>query len=192
MNEKHRYMLCGMSSKTTKDLLSILGVEVETTQGLSLESIIGHVPDTHKEMVLASMELYERNNRYPTSVMINGVKDSINVVKPLFYHGEFIEVWVVSLTNQNTVRGVKCASYSSDVSKNSQFLTCRVAVEDYAQKVIVAYNTLRDDPTATAADIEFAKGVRDALKCIEVGLVDVIIASKNGKCFSFAEEKVIE
>lgn len=65
---------------------------------------------------------------------------------------------------------------------------CRTALDVLATSVVHVHNHPSGNPTPGRADILMAKRIGDALKCIDVHLLDMVIIGDK-EYYSFADEK---
>lgn len=178
--------------KSVKELVKILGIESYNEKTLSMKYIFDNVSPTLLPKLKSAIELYKRScNQEPET--IDKASDAVAAVRPLLMDLEHEEVWAIMLNRMlKVIDKVKItsgtiASCSIDVNG-----ICRNALLSKATGVILAHNHPSGSPKPGPSDIKETKRLKDALKMIDVALIDHIIVSKGGDAYSFSEETIIK
>lgn len=100
------------------------------------------------------------------------------------------KVLIVTLNRADEVQGVHLMAIGSDTEVVFPVkLIARQALMDVACGVIVVHNHPSGNVRPSSADIKQTEKLRDALRLLDVSLMDHVIVGK-GKWFSFADEEV--
>lgn len=98
-------------------------------------------------------------------------------------------VMILTLNAANDVVGTHVMAVGSDTAVIiPKKLIARQAVLDVACGVVLVHNHPSGNVRPSAADIRETGQLKDALKVLEISLVDHVIVG-DGKWYSFAEEK---
>lgn len=113
-----------------------------------------------------------------------------NAIKPLLKYPEQEELFIICLTQANTLKDIHFIGLGTDCSVLiSNKIIAHYAVVDMACGIILVHTHPSGNSTPSAADIEATKKLRDALKLFDIKLLDHIIIGE-GQYYSFADEKV--
>lgn len=111
-------------------------------------------------------------------------------IKEHLSYPEQEELWLLSLNNRNKLLSVRFIGLGTDCEVLiSTKVIAKNAVVDMAAGVILVHTHPSGNPKPSAADIKATQRVSDALKILEVVLLDHIIVSQDS-FFSFAEDSV--
>ena len=100
------------------------------------------------------------------------------------------ELWLLSLNNRNKLLSVHFIGLGTDCEVLiSTKVVAKNAVVDMAAGVILVHTHPSGNPKPSAADIKATQRVKDALKILEISLLDHIIVSQDS-FFSFSEDSV--
>ena len=101
------------------------------------------------------------------------------------------EVWVLFLTNRNSLIGTDMLSKGT-LTQTS--IDCRTVLRQVllrnAAALILLHNHPSGDPSPSPQDIHFTAKLKKACDLLEVQLLDHIITAENG-FYSFSEERII-
>jgi DNA repair protein RadC len=143
--------------------------------------------------IVAALELGRRrkeleNNEKPK---ITGSKDAYDIVKADLMDISHEEFWIVLLNRANRV--IK----KSQISKGGVAGTVadpkiifKLALDELASGIILAHNHPSGNLTASQADLDLTKKLREAAKFLDIQVLDHIIVAGQ-KYLSFADEGLL-
>ena len=125
---------------------------------------------------------------------INGSKDAFNVLLETWDDSkiEFVEQFKVLLLNRaNKVLGIfEVSSGSSTGTVADPKLIFAAAIKANACGIILAHNHPSGNLTASQADLDLTKKMKEGGKFLEIQVLDHVIITKEGY-YSFADEGLI-
>lgn len=178
--------------KTTEELAKMLGIKSYDANRLSMQYIFDNVSPKLRPKIKAAIELYKRScNEVPQS--ITNTSAAIAVVRPLLMDLDQEEVWAIMLNSAlHVIDKVKITTGSINSSMVDVNGVCRNALLSKASCVILAHNHPSGSPAPSESDINETRRLKNALKTIDVMLIDHIIVSKGGDAYSYAEEMTLK
>lgn len=177
---------------TNKELASALGIKLIDENKPSLDEIIKAFHYTQRPLIKAAIELYKRSVEVPIPESVTKAEDVIPILRPLLSDIEKEEFWVLFLDRRCAIiarERLSIGSYHSCTMNKKE--VARLALQYNASAVIVCHNHPSGDPHPGESDIKGTNELKNALKLIEVDLIDHIIVAKGGDCYSFAAEMII-
>lgn len=184
-------MMSEYRKKETHELAGILGVEMKKYQTLPLEAIIGNVSPIQQPVVKAAIGLYERLGTYKRPAPIRGIDDVIPILRSVLTnleHGD--EVWCITLDRMRCIKSIDAVFFGKfEAARFASKFICKTVIENKGESVIVAQSCKDDELIPSKEVIDQVKKVKNALSSIEVGLIDHVMVTNEGVCYSFAEEK---
>lgn len=179
-----------MRNKTTEELECILGFDPASAKSLSMQSIVENAPKIIQPQIKAAFELYKRGLGIVNAPVLDKVSAVLKVMRPVLSDLEHEEVHALMVDRGlHLIRKVKISSGSISQSIIDVNGVARQALLARASGVILVHN----HPSGTAQpgekDITQTRTLKDALKLIDVTLVDHVIVAYGGDAYSFAEEK---
>lgn len=125
---------------------------------------------------------------------ISGSKDAEQIFRPIF--NDFVEhheaMYVMYLNRSNKVLG--CVQIGvggiAGVAADPKIIF-QGALKAHASGIILAHNHPSGNSTASQADIDLTKKIKDAGKLLEIALLDHLILLPGEKHFSFADEGIL-
>ena len=144
------------------------------------------ISDVKSLRILAISELFVRIHKSNDSIAFDKIKitsalDVYNYMHLKFKNLINEQLYVLYLNNQNIIIYEETISVGNDVSTiNNNKLICKTSIEKYAKKVIVTHNHPSGNCSPSLDDINAFFSLNNALKYIDVKLLDhVIIANKE-------------
>lgn len=176
--------------KTTEELAEILGFDPNGATRFSLQAIVDNVPQIIQPKIKAAFELYKRGLEVVNAPALDKVSAVLKVMHPVMSDLEHEEVHALMVDRgRHLIRKVKISSGSISSSILDINGVARQALLARASGVILVHN----HPSGTAQpgekDITQTRTLKDALKLIDVTLVDHVIVAYGGDAYSFAEER---
>lgn len=184
-------MMSEYRKKETHELAGILGVEMKKYQSLPLEAIIGNVSPTQQPVVKAAIELYERYRFIKQLCPISGMEDVIPILRTVLTRLEYgDEVWCITLDRMHCIKSIDAAFYGK--FENARFAPkyiCKTVIENKGEAVIVAQSCKDEELLPSKEVIAQVRMVKNALSSVGISLIDHVMVTNEGVCYSFAEEK---
>ena len=179
-----------MKNKTTEELESILGFEPNSANSLSMQSIVENVPQFIQPQIKAAFELYKRGLEVVKAPVLNKASAVLKVVRPMLSDLEHEEVYALMVDRAlHLIKKVKISSVSISSCIIDVNGIARQALLSRASGVIVAHNHPSGNAEPGENDIKQTAILKNALKLIDVSLIDHVIIAYGGNAYSFAEEK---
>lgn len=143
--------------------------------------------------IIAALELGRRRKESDPDEKpkIVGSKDAFELLRPYLQDISHEEFWVMTLNRGNRVikkHQVSQGGVAGTVADPK--IIFKTAVEDLASGIVLAHNHPSGTVTASQADIDLTKKLRDAGKLLDIQILDHIIIAGT-KYFSFADEGVL-
>lgn len=171
-----------MKNKTTEELECILSFEPNSIKSLSMQP-----------QIKAAFELYKRGFEIVKAPILNKVSAVLKVVRPMLYDLDHEEVHALMVDRAlHLIRKVKISSGSISSSIVDVNGIARQALLAKASGVIIVHNHPSGDPTPGESDIKQTAILKNALKLIDVDLIDHVIVGYGGDAYSFVEERVFK
>ena len=179
-----------MRNRTTEELECILGFDPTSAKSLSMQSIVENAPKNIQPQIKAAFELYKRGLGIVNAPVLDKVSAVLKVMRPVLSDLEHEEVYALMVDRAlHLIRKVKISSGSISQSIIDVNGIARQALLARASGVILVHN----HPSASAepgeSDLKQTAILKNALKLIDVTLVDHVIVAYGGHAYSFAEEK---
>ena len=178
--------------KSTQELAKMLGIKTKVENKVSMKFIFDNVSPTLQPKIKAAIELYKRScNAVPEA--IEKAEDVIAMVRPLMMDLEHEEVWAVMLDSAlHVIEKKKISSGSINDCLIDVNGVCRNALMAKAVGVILVHNHPSGNPMPGQKDVEQTKRLKNALKILDIAMIDHVIVAKGGDSYSFAEEIVFK
>lgn len=178
-----------MKNKTTEELECILGFEPNSAKSLSMQSIVENAPQFIQPQIKAAFELYKRGLDVVNAPVLDKVSAVLKVVRPMLSDLEHEEVYALMMDRSlHLIRKVKISSGSLSSCIIDVNGIARQALLSRASGVIIAHNHPSGSAEPGKADINQTAILKNALKLIDVTLIDHVIVAYGGHAYSFAEE----
>lgn len=177
---------------TNKELANALNIELKDENKPSMDEIVKAFHYTQWHLVKPAIELYKRSIEAPLPKSIKKAEDVIPIVRPLLMDLDKEEFWALFLDRRCALiarERLSIGSYHSCTMNKKE--VARLALQYNASAVIACHNHPSGDPHPGESDIKGTNDLKNALKLIEVDLIDHIIVAKGGDCYSFAIEMII-
>lgn len=179
-----------MKSKTTEELECILGFEPTSANSLSMQSIVENVPQFIQPQIKAAFELYKRGLEVVKAPVLNKASAVLKVVRPMLSDLEHEEVYALMVDRAlHLIKKVKISSGSISSCLIDVNGIARQALLARASGVILAHNHPSGSAEPGEEDIKQTAVLKNALKLIDVTLIDHVIVAYGGHAYSFADEK---
>lgn len=179
-----------MKNKTTEELECILGFEPNSANSLSMQSIVENVPQFIQPQIKAAFELYKRGLEVVKAPVLNKASAVLKVVRPMLSDLEHEEVYALMVDRAlHLIKKVKISSGSTSQCLIDVNGIARQALLARASGVILAHNHPSGSAEPGESDIKQTAILKNALKLIDVTLIDHMIIAYGGHAYSFAEEK---
>lgn len=184
-------MMSEYRKKEIHELAGILGVEMKKYQTLPLEAIIGNVSPTQQPVVKAAIELYERYRAFMIPTPIRGIENVIPIFKTVLTNLEYgDEVWCITLDRMHCVKGINAVFFGKfENARLAPKFICKTVLENKGEAVIVAQSCKDEELLPSREVIDQVRRVKNALSSVGIALIDHVMVTNEGVCYSFAEEK---
>jgi DNA repair protein RadC len=168
--------LHGLARLSVKDLMKIKGIG-----------------EAKAVSVIAALELGRRRKEFDTEekLKISGSKDAFDLLKSHLQDLRHEEFWVILLNRANRVikkQQISQGGVAGTVADPK--IIFKSAIEDLASGIILAHNHPSGNLTASQADVELTRKLKEAGKLLEIQVLDHLIVSGQ-KYFSFADEGIL-
>ncbi len=143
--------------------------------------------------IIAALELGRR--RRETDVeekpRVSGSRDCFDLLKPHLQDLPHEEFWIILLNRANRmIRKYQVSQGGVAGTVADPKIIFKVAIAELASGIILAHNHPSGNLTASQADIELTKKIKEAGKLLEIQVLDhLIVAGQN--YFSFADEGML-
>ena len=143
--------------------------------------------------IVAALELGRRRKEIDPEEKpkITGSKDAYELIKAHLLDLQHEEFWVILLNRANRVirkRQISQGGVAGTVADPKIIFKC--ALEELASGIIIAHNHPSGNLTASQADIDLTRKVKEGGKLLEIQVLDHVIVAGH-KYFSFADEGLI-
>jgi DNA repair protein RadC len=165
-----------LARHTVKDLIKIKGIG--EAKALS---------------IVAALELGRRRRDFEgeEKPKITGSRDAFDVVKAQLLDIAHEEFWIILLNRANRV--IKKSQISQGGVAGTVAdpkIIFKLAIEDLASSIILAHNHPSGNLTASQADIDLTKKIKEAGKLLDIQVLDHLIIAGQ-KYFSFADDGLL-
>lgn len=143
--------------------------------------------------IIAALELGRRRKESDPDekVRVCGSRDCFDILKPHLQDISHEEFWILLLNRANRVikkHQISQGGVAGTVADPK--IIFKLAVEGLASGIILAHNHPSGNLTASQADIELTRKIREAGKLLEIQVLDHLIVA-GPKYFSFADEGML-
>ena len=143
--------------------------------------------------IIAALELGRRRRETDAEEKprVSGSRDCFNILKPHLQDLPHEEFWIILLNRANRVirkHQVSQGGVAGTVADPK--IIFKVAIAELASGIILAHNHPSGNLTASQADIELTKKIKEAGKLLEIQVLDHLIVAGQ-KYFSFADEGML-
>jgi DNA repair protein RadC len=143
--------------------------------------------------IVAALELGRRRKEIEGNEKpkITGSRDAYDILKADLMDISHEEFWIVLLNRANRV--IKKSQISQGGVAGTVAdpkIIFKLALEELASGIILAHNHPSGNLTASQADLDLTKKIKDAGKLLEIQVLDHIIVAAQ-KYFSFADEGLL-
>jgi DNA repair protein RadC len=143
--------------------------------------------------IVAALELGRRRKELEGNekTKISGSKDAYDLIKSDLLDISYEQFWILMLNRANRVIK-KCMISQGGVAGTvaDPKIIFKLALEELASGVILAHNHPSGNLTASQADIDLTKKLKDAGRLLDIQVLDHLIVAGQ-KYFSFADEGLI-
>lgn len=143
--------------------------------------------------IIAALELGRRRRETDAEEKprVSGSRDCFNILKPHMQDLQHEEFWIILLNRANRViRKYQVSQGGVAGTVADPKIIFKVAIAELASGIILAHNHPSGNLTASQADIELTKKIKDAGKLLEIQVLDHLIVADQ-KYFSFADEGML-
>ena len=143
--------------------------------------------------IIAALELgrRRRDTQAEEKPRVSGSRDCFNILKPHMQDLPHEEFWIILLNRANRViRKYQVSQGGVAGTVADPKIIFKVAIAELASGIILAHNHPSGNLTASQADIELTKKIKDAGKLLEIQVLDHLIVAGQ-KYFSFADEGML-
>ena len=143
--------------------------------------------------IIAALELGRRrkDTDMDEKPRISGSIDAFRILKPHLQDIHHEEFWILLLNRANRVikkNQISQGGVAGTVADPK--IIFKIALAELASGIILAHNHPSGNLTASQADIELTKKLKDAGKLLEIQVLDHLIVAGQ-KYFSFADEGIL-
>lgn len=176
--------------KSSEELAGILGINPIGVNRLSMQTIVDNVPQFIKMKLKAAFELYRRSLDVDNVPVLDNVNEVLKVIRPMLSHLDHEEVHALMLDMAlHMIGSVKISSGSMSASIIDVNGIARQALMSKASGVILVHNHPSGSAEPGESDLKQTAILKNALKLIDVTLIDHVIVAYGGHAYSFTEEK---
>ena len=143
--------------------------------------------------IIAALELGRRRRETDAEEKprVSGSRDCFNLLKPHLQDLPHEEFWIILLNRANRViRKFQVSQGGVAGTVADPKIIFKVAIAELASGLILAHNHPSGNLTASQADIELTKKIKEAGKLLEIQVLDHLIVAGQ-KYFSFADEGML-
>ncbi|HEU5148635.1 MAG TPA: DNA repair protein RadC [Chryseosolibacter sp.] len=143
--------------------------------------------------IIAALELgrRRRDTEAEEKPRVSGSRDCFNILKPHMQDLPHEEFWIILLNRANRViRKYQVSQGGVAGTVADPKIIFKVAIAELASGIILAHNHPSGNLTASQADIELTKKIKEAGKLLEIQVLDHLIVAGQ-KYFSFADEGML-
>lgn len=149
---------------------------------------VGKMTNKYNSAMMFSI-VAERDETYRTSDSVTSSIDAERVARSIFQQTDiYEEMYILLLNRANKVIGHALISQGGTTGTVCDLkLIAFYAVNSLASGVIMVHNHPSGNPQPSGPDIQITKKVRDALRLLEVNLLDHLILTHD-RCLSMQDE----
>lgn len=143
--------------------------------------------------IIAALELGRRRRETDAEEKprVSGSRDCFNILKPHLQDLQHEEFWILLLNRANRViRKYQVSQGGVAGTVADPKIIFKVAIAELASGIILAHNHPSGNLTASQADIELTRKIKEAGKLMEIQVLDHLIVAGQ-KYFSFADEGML-
>lgn len=143
--------------------------------------------------IIAALELGRRRRETDAEEKprVSGSRDCFNILKPHLQDLPHEEFWIILLNRANRViRKYQVSQGGVAGTVADPKIIFKVAIAELASGIILAHNHPSGNLTASQADIELTRKIKEAGKLLEIQVLDHLIVAGQ-KYFSFADEGML-
>jgi DNA repair protein RadC len=194
-------ILLGSGTTTTsavelaKRVLQTVGNNLNDLARLSVKDLmrVKGIGEVKAITIIAALELGRRKKEADPEekARITGSRDAFEILKAHLLDIHHEEFWILLLNRANRVikkHQISQGGVAGTVADPK--IIFKVALAELASGIILAHNHPSGNLTASQADIELTKKLKDAGKLLEIQVLDHLIVAGQ-KYFSFADEGML-
>ncbi len=143
--------------------------------------------------IIAALELgRRRKDTEPVEKpRITGSRDCFDILRPHLQDIQHEEFWILVLNRANRlIKKYQISQGGVAGTVADPKIIFKLAISELASGIILAHNHPSGNLTASQADIDLTKKIRDAGKLLEIQVLDHLIVAGQ-KYFSFADEGIL-
>lgn len=143
--------------------------------------------------IIAALELGRRRRETDAEEKqrVSGSRDCFNILKPHLQDLPHEEFWIILLNRANRIiRKYQVSQGGVAGTVADPKIIFKVAIAELASGIILAHNHPSGNLTASQADIELTRKIKEAGKLLEIQVLDHLIVAGQ-KYFSFADEGML-
>ena len=143
--------------------------------------------------IIAALELGRRRKDYESEEKprVSGSRDCFLILKPHLQDIAHEEFWILLLNRANRViKKYQISQGGVAGTVADPKIIFKHAISELASGIILAHNHPSGNLTASQADIDLTKKIKDAGKLLEIQVLDHLIVAGQ-KYFSFADEGIL-
>ena len=143
--------------------------------------------------IIAALELGRRRRETEAEEKprVSGSRDCFNIIKTHLQDLQHEEFWIILLNRANRMikkHQISQGGVAGTVADPK--IIFKTAISELASGIILAHNHPSGNLSASQADIDLTKKIRDAGKLLEIQVLDHLIVAGQ-KYFSFADEGML-
>lgn len=178
-----------------KKILQVANNNLHDLAKLSVKELmkIKGIGEAKAITIIAALELGRRRKELDPEEKpkITGSKDAFEIVRGNLQDIPHEEFWIVLVNRANRVirkHQISQGGVAGTVADPKMIF--KVAIEELASGIILAHNHPSGNLTASQADVDLTKKMKEAGKLLEIQVLDHIIVAGQ-KYFSFADEGML-
>ncbi len=143
--------------------------------------------------IIASLELGRRrkDSEPEEKPQITGSRDCFDILRPHLQDIQHEEFWILTLNRANRlIKKYQISQGGVAGTVADPKIIFKLAVSELASGIILAHNHPSGNLTASQADIDLTRKIREAGKLLEIQVLDHLIVAGQ-KYFSFADEGIL-
>ncbi len=143
--------------------------------------------------IIAALELGRRrkDSEPEEKPQITGSRDCFDILRPHLQDIQHEEFWILTLNRANRlIKKYQISQGGVAGTVADPKIIFKLAVSELASGIILAHNHPSGNLTASQADIDLTRKIREAGKLLEIQVLDHLIVAGQ-KYFSFADEGIL-
>lgn len=178
-----------------KRLLQTVGNDLHELARLTAKDLmtVKGIGEAKAITIIAALELgrRRRESEPEDKPRVSGSRDCFNILRAHLQDLQHEEFWIILLNRANRlIRKHQISQGGVAGTVADPKIIFKLAISELASGIILAHNHPSGNLTASHADMDLTKKIRDAGKLLEIQVLDHLIVAGQ-KYFSFADEGLL-